>query len=169
MAVPIFLGQVALVLPLCPHLPNLKSKLDNQADYSLNTFHPNASWGEFYDHCAPCPDGGLEDWRLIASLRAFDVGVGSRKSIITFADVKENISKGFPILTVINCPGEDGVAHWIVIYAYSEDSKGKNKKVYLANNSFKGIHHPALANSVMPFHRFQKLSRAFNWYVCWGK
>jgi len=133
----------------------------------VNTYHPKASWREFYEHCAPSPGRGLTDSRLIASMRAFGVGIGIRKAPLSFAQIKKNIGIGYPLITTIDCPGED-VAHWVVIYGYSEESKGKNQKVYLANNSFGGIHHPQLANSVMPFHRFSYLARAHRWYICWG-
>ena len=133
----------------------------------VNTFHRNASWREFHEHCSPCPESGLSDSKLISSLRAFMVGVSIRRKAISFSEIKRNIGIGYPIITTIDCPGED-VAHWVVIYGYSEGKRGQ-KQVYLANNSFKGIHHPRLADSVMSFRRFQTLSDGHKWYVCWGR
>jgi hypothetical protein len=133
----------------------------------VNTFFPNSSWKDFYDFCSPCPDEGLSDNCLVSSLRAFRVGVGIKKAPISFAQIRRTIGNGYPIITTIDCPCEN-VAHWVVIYGYSEDSKGR-KQVYLANNSYRGIHHMQVAGSVMLFSRFQRLFHGQKWYVCWGK
>lgn len=135
----------------------------------LSAIYPESSWRDFYAECSPSPDDGVSDSHLVKLLRAYGVGVSTKKDGLTFAAIKKAINEGFPILTILDRPGRP-YAHWVVIYGYSETKKPKSQLVYVAGNNFIGLHTETLGGpNPLPYREFAKLSKHFNSYVCWGK
>jgi hypothetical protein len=135
----------------------------------LEALQPDAKFKDFYRLCSPTPENGLNDRELVKALRASGVGISTKKNGMTFADIKKTIGDGFPIITVVDCPGTEN-AHWVVIYGYSQKRKSKQQLVYLGGSNFMGLHteHHGGPNPI-PFSEYSRLSKGFAAYVCWGK
>jgi len=134
----------------------------------LRALYPKSSWKDFYAKCPPSPEDGLDDMPLLKALRSFGIGVGTKGDGLTFEAIKKAIGSGYPILTVLS-RGRD-LAHWVVIYGYSETKKPKSQLVYVAGNNFMGLRTKNLGGpNALPYREYAKLSKKFNSYVCWGR
>ncbi len=136
----------------------------------LKAFKPKASFAEFYQRCSPSPENGLSETRLVQALRRSGVGLGKRAKGMSFEEIRNAIGQGFPILSVLDCPGED-CAHWVVVYGYDMiGGSGRAKQVYVANYNFFGINARFRGGqNPLEYTKYAALVRSYTPYVCWGK
>lgn len=136
----------------------------------LTAFKPKASFAEFYRRCSPDPESGVSETRLVQALRSSGVVLGKRAKGMSFDEIREAISGGFPILSVLD--GKDD-AHWVVVYGYdmAGGESGRTKRVYIANYNFLGINAQSLRDGENPlaYTKYAAFARSYTPYVCWGK
>ncbi|MDX1953402.1 MAG: cysteine peptidase family C39 domain-containing protein [Verrucomicrobiota bacterium] len=126
------------------------------------TFNKKLRFEKFYGEVNPHPIKGTSTTKLIGTLRKFKIGVSQRHDL-TFAQICEEINKGYPIVTCVNGLMGD-YDHWTVIYGYSE----RPNCVFLKNNferSF-GIPLPQAKFAWKDFRR--RWMPVGNGLVCWG-
>ena len=134
----------------------------------VSAIYPKSSWEKFYAACSPELEDGVSVTKLLKTLRAFGIGIGTKKEGLSFEEIKKAIGSGYPILTIVDRPGTDA-AHWVVIYGYSETNKPKSQLVYVAGNNFMGLYTKKFGGpNPMTYRKFSKLSEGYNSYVCWG-
>lgn len=123
---------------------------------ALKHFKPRASFERFYRRVQPDFETGTSTTRLIRALRQSGVRVKERHDL-AFADLCGAIDSGWPVILVVQNPGEDA-AHWVVVYGYGK----RPNRVLLATNGF-----PLVTSNRVPLRRFARLwSPHGNGLVC---
>ncbi len=130
----------------------------------LHTFHPGASLKKFFDQCRPDRDTGLQQNRLVRSLRTNGIGVGERHNL-DFESIAATLDEGYPIITLTKTSRSDEV-HWVVIYGYGR----KPNRVFIAGEGLPLINN-LTGQKEIPWSRFSRSKWAERGYglVCWGK
>ena len=132
----------------------------------IDAIHPGKfDFSSYYTSFGESIINGLDDGQVLKSFRNFKVGYRKIPGTCTFEKIKNAISRGFPILSVISMPGRDA-DHWIVIYGYDVDPKN-GEEIYLAGSNgllgkMFGLSNP------LDFKRGHKRLQVYEQYVCWG-
>ncbi len=126
----------------------------------LHTFRPRASVDRFYRWVNPHEENGAQPWKLIRALRRSKVGVSERNSL-TWEDVHELISDGFPIITLVRT-NDPEIDHWVVIYGVGVHPN----RIFIAANGW-----PLIGRREYRWTEFESAWWRPRGYglVCWGK
>ncbi|MBL9160690.1 MAG: hypothetical protein JNJ70_24635 [Verrucomicrobiales bacterium] len=130
----------------------------------LHTFHHGASLRRFFEQCSPDREMGLQQNRLVRSLRANGIGVGLRHDL-DFENIAATLEQGYPIITLTKTERSD-VIHWVVIYGYGR----RPNRVFIAGEGLPLINN-LTGHKEIPWPRFSRskwANRGFG-LVCWGK
>jgi len=80
---------------------------------------------EVFRDTKPDTEKGVKPGKVIKVLRDYGVQVSKREEM-DFADIRDAIDAGRPILTAVNI--DEDTAHWVVIYGYGT----RKKQVFIA-------------------------------------
>ena len=129
----------------------------------LHALYPRSSTEAFYRRVLPDREMGTSNKKLLLALRCSGVGV-SIQSRLGFAEIREAIDAGFPIITLLKTRSEE-VLHWVVVYGYGIRTGKTSNRVFVAGNGLPFFNQPAI-----PWSRFCQMQSPLGFgFVCWGR
>lgn len=129
----------------------------------LHALYPRSSTEAFYRRVLPDREMGTSNKKLLRALRRSGVGV-SIQSRLGFAEIREAIDAGFPIITLLKTRSEE-ILHWVVVYGYGIRTAKTSNRVFVAGNGLPFFNQPAI-----PWSRFCQMQSPLGFgFVCWGR
>lgn len=118
---------------------------------------PRMSFARIYGAVGPLQDYGASTAQVVRALRSCGLQVSQRRNL-RFADIRNAIGVGRPVMLVIHNPGSE-CDHWVTAYGYGT----RPDRVFLANNGL-----PWFDSNRVSRSRFERLwNPKGNGLICW--